>query len=229
MRRVELSLENASVEKKPSLIGMIYSPKEQIQRIKKYPIFWGAWIWFFVFLSTFLGVNGYYQVNDPENVKSMLELLSPDVREKIDVESLKTTILTMIVFGGLLVSIILPLGSAIVLWIFSRLLRGKASFKQLLSFQVYLLIIYILSMLLHDVIMIVIGKNLPVSPTSLALLIPSTGVIQSILSSIDLFSVWIAILIGLGMKEIAEFSKVKATFMGAGYILLLIVLSIISV
>lgn len=217
-------MANTTEIEKPALFGMVYSPIRQIERIKKQPIFWVALISFCLLTSLFYGITGYFAVNDP----AYIETIPQDIRSQGVVENVKMTSLSIMVSQGFLGGLLVPLFGSIALWVISRLLRGTGTFRQFFSFQVYLFSIYVLSFFVQAIIMLIMGEQLSVSPMSLAAILPMDGIAKQILSNLDLFTVWIAILLYYGMKGIGQLSAVKSSFIVVLYLLFIVVISVLA-
>jgi hypothetical protein len=129
---------------------------------------------------------------------------------------LQIKIATYASVGGISVSIAIAwLIAAVISFITLKIVKGKGSFKQLLSFHAYALII---SMLLSTIVQFFISYRTGVFPE----LVPSTSIVSildtsdtgafmtGILKSIDIFNIWFYSLLYIAFKVIGELNERKA-------------------
>lgn len=207
---------------------MIISPIQQMEHIKEQPVFWKSWIILCFLAGTALGWSGLYEVNHPQFSESILQSFPADMQSQVNVEQIQMNTLSLIIFSGFLGGVLVPLAGGMVMWLFSRILRGVGTFKQFLSFHVHLFSIYVLSFLVQAILVMIMDQPLAVSPFSLAMILPVEGTLEVVLSTLDLFTIWIAILLGIGMREIAQLSNWKSWLITVFYLLLLVLISLYS-
>ncbi|SDX11372.1 Yip1 domain-containing protein [Marininema mesophilum] len=181
---------NPTAAVKPSLLGMMTSPTLQFQRIAERPDFWSAFL-------TILGLTAL-------TTAVMLTPASPP-----------GFVITMSVLGVLLGAPISLLISALLQWIFLRVLSGKATYRQVFSLNVYTSVISLLGLILQAIIVVATGANIQelqnsVTPTSLAAFISSDSLmVKALLGNIEIFAIWHLILTALGLSIIGKVSTAK--------------------
>jgi hypothetical protein len=186
---------NTEQRPKPSLFGMLGNPGEQFERIRNRPTIWGAMI--MVTLITTIGMFLTFINMDMEGV--MGEGVAAEQAAVIKTITTITGVVT-----GLFTPIISILISSAIILIIAKIAHSDVTFKQLFSLNTYTYLIPALGVLINGIIHMFIGGNAEIAVTSLAGLINSES---SILSSIELFSIWQLILIGMGLHKVARLSK----------------------
>lgn len=191
--------------KKPSLLGMIMNPKEQLTRIRDNPLILGALI-----IISFIFVVGTVLQMININPSTVLDdelagILDPG-DEKI--------VLILTLFGSGLAALFMPviiiLISSFIYWVVAKLVKSKVTFKQLFSMSTYILFINSLGILINGLLTMLISSNASGLFTSLGSLVPSGTMFSSILSSFELFGIWALILTAIGLQIVANFSKAAA-------------------
>lgn len=221
-------MANTSSEKKPTLLGTIFSPVRQFQRISQKPAFWLAFITFVFLSSWLLGANEYYVVKQPEYSQILLSSFPPEQRDQVDVKAIQMNSMSYASLGGFFGGILLPLLGAFLLWIWSKLVKGAGTFRHYFSFQVHLFSIYILSFLFQLLMTMAFNQASHPLSLSLAFLVPGEGVFKQVLGMLDLFTIWVAVLLGIGLKIIAKVSDVKAWSVPVIFLLMVIGLALAS-
>ena len=107
--------------------------------------------------------------------------------------------------------------ATLLLWLISKIAKGKASFGQLFSMYMHIWIIRLVGTFVVSGLIVATDNFLDL--TSLAAVFMPQGnssmIAFNVLSSISIFSVWFAILAFLGIKVINEFSNIKAGIIAA--------------
>lgn len=181
---------------KPSLLGMFWSPGEQLERIRQQPRIWGP-----LAIVTLL-----FMISSIIMAVSMKaeDLVVPGTLSLEDAEMiLGFTKITTAVFGvvGALIGILI---SATIYLIIVKIAKRTTTFKQLFSMTTYILIIGAVGMLLNSLIQMLIGGSQSIYVTSLA------GVMNSdslILAQFEVFSIWQLILTAIGLHKVGQLSK----------------------
>lgn len=181
---------------KPSLLGMFWSPGEQLERIRQQPRIWGP-----LAIVTLL-----FMISSIIMAVSMKaeDLVVPGTLSLEDAEMiLGFTKITTAVFGvvGALIGILI---SATIYLIIVKIAKKTTTFKQLFSMTTYILIIGAVGMLLNSLIQMLIGGSQSIYVTSLA------GVMNSdslILAQFEVFSIWQLILTAIGLHKVGQLSK----------------------
>lgn len=222
---------------RPSIIGIIISPNETMKLIRKKPVFWRTLIILSLFSLVLFGINGYYSVTDPNNIKLLLKKIPTEVLSQASeaeiraiIGNLQMTSLSFIIIAGGMTSVLMPLLGASVLWLFLYIFGlRQVSYKQLFSFQVHLYTISILGILTHAILMIFTDGLLTIPLTNLSGLVSIQGSLKSVLQVFDIFTIWTVVLLGYGLKEIAQLTLKQAWIIAIGYFILLLILNMVYV
>lgn len=177
---------------KPSLLGMIWSPGEQFDRIRNNPRIWGALIIVTVIFTIGMG----------------LVLDSIDFAEVAGIEISPSAELMLVlisaVFTGIFSTVMGILFSTLVYFIIIKVAKKDATFRQLLSMTAYIFFISALGLLLNAGVQTLIGGNPEIYITSLGGLFNSTS---PVLASFEIFSIWQMILTAMGLNKVGQLSK----------------------
>lgn len=177
---------------KPSLLGMIWSPGEQFDRIRNNPRIWLALIIVTVIFTIGMG----------------LVLNSIDFAEVAGIEISPSAELMLVlitaVFTGIFSTVMGILFSTLVYFIIIKVAKKDATFKQLLSMTAYIFFISALGLLLNAGVQTLIGGNPEIYITSLGGLFNSTS---PVLASFEIFSIWQMILTAMGLNKVGQLSK----------------------
>lgn len=214
---------------KPSLIGVLFRPTEEFQKLRENPRILFPLIVLSVLYAVLLTVQSYVMFDSPyytELLNKQLEGLPPGA--EIDMSTMKT----IGAISAAVTSIVLyPIGLLLIaffFWIFTALFQGDASFKQLFSLSVYLTPITLLALLVNVLTTFLFGLNPMIPVTSLASLFSVEGTLQALLVPIEIFSIWMAVLVAMGMREVARISQTKAWIVGAIYFALSFIFTYVS-
>jgi len=127
-------------------------------------------------------------------------------------------------WGGAIIGAFLAvLITALVLKIITLVLRGSATYKQYLSLAMHVYLISFIGGIV--VILLMLVTNSPMTFTSLAPILMPNGnfldIMYSVLEGIELFSIWAAVVIAIGVKQLNPgFSGNKAVITAAVYFIL---------
>ncbi|WP_273131086.1 Yip1 family protein [Bacillus weihaiensis] len=187
--------------KRPTLLGMIFSPGEQFERVKERPVIWLPLIILTV-LTTLVAL--YVTVNLDFTAISGMEM-TPEQEQMVKVSGVVSAIL-----GGLVGTPISYLIFAAIFLGISKLAKSEVSFKQMFSLIIHVSFISLIGQVLNQVIIVAIGANPSIMITSLQSIIAAEGALGRILSVIEVFSIWYYILMALGLMKVANLSKLQA-------------------
>jgi len=185
------------VKGKPSLIGMIGSPSDQFVKMRLHPTFAIA-----LTVVTVMFVIGMWLTTLTMDQLYQETELSGDELEMVMLIGKITTFITGILTPGLGALI-----SSVVLLLIAKIVRSNVSFKQLFSLNIHLMFISAIGLILNTAVSAALDHSSTIYLTSLA------GVLNSesaVLGSIELFSIWSAVLLGIGLQKLAGFSKTAA-------------------
>ena len=202
---------------KPSLLGMIWSPTEQFERIRERPLIWGA-----LAIITVLFIIGMWLqslgVEIPE-----LEGIPEEQLANVQVFS---TI--GIIIGGLFTPVITILISSFIYWLIAKIVRSDVSFRQLFSMNTYIMIISALSLIINGIAFALFGGSPEMMFTSLGSVIDAEGAMNGLLNSIEVFTIWGVILTAIGLNKVAEFSKGLAWTLSIAFFVISVIFAMIG-
>lgn len=186
---------------KPSLLGLIWSPGEQFDRMRANPRFWGPFV--IVTLLTVIGM-GLMAMGMSEELID--EMLSVGLSEEEAAPLVMASQVGIVVTGLFMPILVIFISSAIYLAI-TKLAHKDTRFKQLLSMTTYVYFIGTLGLILNQLISYVIGGDPGVQVTSLASLVDVEGAMFGVLSSIEVFTIWSTILTASGLQRVGRLSR----------------------
>lgn len=186
--------------KKISIIGMIHSPIEQFKKIKTQPVILVGLIVILV-LSLINGIMGTFFAEE-----ALINEFNDFGEQELLILLLFTKVLAVI--GSLIAPIIGLLIKTVVLLIIAKIIQSTVSFKQLFSMNIYIGVIGAIGVLINTSVVLVSGTNdITMIATSLSSVITASGALAGLLSSIEIFNIWMLILTALGMQVIIGVSK----------------------
>ena len=181
--------------RKPSILGILWNPTEQFERIKERPRIWGA-----LGIVIVLFVIGMYLTS-----LGPIPGLEGIPEEELATFKLIGTI-SMIVMG-VLTPIIGALIGTLIYFLIAKIARSEVSFKQLFSMNIYIMIISALSIVINGIGIALLGGTADTMYTSLGSIISVEGAMGGLFNSLELFTIWGVILTALGLVKVANFSK----------------------
>lgn len=185
---------------KPSVIGMFHSPVEQFKRIKAQPVILVGLIIMLV-LSLINGIMGTFFAEE-----ALTNEFGNLGEQELLILSLVTKVLA--IFGSLVGPVIGLLIKTVVLLIVAKVIQSTVSFKQLFSMNIYIAIIGAIGVLINTSVVLVSGTNdITMIATSLSSVITASGALAGLLSSIEVFNIWMLILTAFGMQIVIGVSK----------------------
>src|SRR5690625_3914075 len=117
-------------EEKPSLLGIITSPTEQFERIRKRPVFWGALI-----IVTIISMLGLWLTSLGVELPEIADL----TEEEIAIAKVIAPISVMLL--GIVTTVISILFSTVLYLLIAKVNRSQVTFKQLFSMHTYIMLI----------------------------------------------------------------------------------------
>jgi hypothetical protein len=193
-------VSDQSTVSKPSLLGMVWSPGEQFERMRERPVFWGALI-IVTLLSVAASVILFYAVPD-----DMYDVPGMQLTEE-QLAMAKTMGAVTAVLGALIGTPIGILISALIMFLITKLAQKDTTFRQLFSLNTYIMFISGIGQLLNALIRLAIGGDPVVFVTSLGSLVEAEGMTAEILGGIELFSIWATVLTAIGLYKVGRLSK----------------------
>lgn len=217
------ALQEQPAAPKPSLLGIIWSPGEQFDRMRANPRFWGPFI--IVTLLTIVGM-GIMALGMSESLTE--ELLSAGFSEE-QVGSIVVASQVTIVVTGVFTPILTILISSAIYLAITKLAHKDTRFKQLLSMTTYIYFIGGIGVLLNQLVSYVTGGEPAIQVTSLASLVETEGrAVFGLLSNIEVFTIWGTILTAFGLERVGRLSKGAAWIVAIVFFLIGVVLTMIG-
>jgi hypothetical protein len=180
---------------KPSLLGMLWSPVEQFEKIRQRPTIWIAML-----LVTVLTAIGTLLMMMGMDMSSVIgDGMSAEELALVEMFTKVTGAIT-----GLFIPIFSVLISSAIVLAIAKIANKDVTFKQLFSMNTYIYFIPALGVLINGLIRMFIGGNAEILVTSVAGFINSDS---SLLGAIELFSIWHLLLFGMGLNKVARLSK----------------------
>lgn len=203
---------------KPSLLGMIWSPTEQFERIKERPKIWGA-----LAIISVLFIIGSWLTTLGVSADLGLEGMDEELVAGIEII---TTIGIIIV--GIFIPIFTVLISSFIYWVIAKITKYEVSFKQLFSMNTYILIVSALSLIVNGIVIALTKGNPEIMFTSLGSVLGTGGVFGAVFDSIEVFSIWGVILAAIGLHKVAGFSKGLAWTISIGLFVIGIIFAMVG-
>ncbi|OYD06580.1 Yip1 family protein [Paludifilum halophilum] len=198
----------ANITEKPSLFGVLLSPKEHFQRMRENPRFVLAFITVVVLSAVFSSVTMWALVQNP----AIQEEMGFQGETELPVEMMTGLIVGSAAFGSLVGVPIAILLTTLFHWLLVMLFQGNATYRQILSLNSHLNILPVISSLIYLVVVLATGGgggDPQVVPTSLAAFIPAEGFVGGLLAQIEVFAIWQLVLTAGGLSVIGGLSKGK--------------------
>lgn len=189
------------VTENPSVFGMILNPTKQFERIRQNPKFLIALI--VVTIMTAIGMALMAQGMDFSSDMDEFEGLGEE-------EMFVVTIITQIGFiiAGLFTPIVTIVISSAILLIIAKIAKSDVTFKQLFSMNTHTYMISAVGVILNGLLTLFIPTSNPeVYITSLYSIIEAEGALGGLLQYLEVFSIWMLIVTGIGLQVVAKFSK----------------------
>ncbi|KAA0545249.1 YIP1 family protein [Bacillus sp. BGMRC 2118] len=186
------------VKAKPSLLGMIWSPTEQLEKIRSNPRIWGPLV-----IITLLFVGASALLAYTTDIAALLGDEIP-AEELALVEGF--TRISMLI-GGVIGPIIGILVSTLIYLVIAKIVSSDVTFKQLFSMNTYLMVISVLGMIINGLAAWAMNTDPTVYVTSLGSLIEAKGIAGGVLNTFEVFTIWGTILSAIGLQKVAGLSK----------------------
>lgn len=202
---------------KPSMLGMIWSPGEQFDRIRQNPKIWVPLI-----LVSILYAAGMFLMAVSMDASYLgLEGMSEAEAEMVMMFSRVGVAIT-----GIFTPVVVALISGGIYMIFIKIAGSDATFKQIFSMNIYILVIGGIGLLVNMALRAAIGGNPEIFITSLAGLMNSEK--PGVLGSIELFSIWQSVVTAIGLHRVGGLSIGWAWGIAIAFFIIGIVFTLIS-
>ncbi|OAS86584.1 MULTISPECIES: Yip1 family protein [Metabacillus] len=189
-------------KKKPSIFGMIFSPGVQFERIREKPVIWVPLILFTVLMTIVTAITA---LNVDYTAVPGMEM-SPEELEMAKIFGIAGAAVV-----GFFVTPITYLFFALIFWAIAKIAKSDATFKQMLSFSIFIGFISIIGQILNQLIILVIDGDPTIMLTSVNSFVGADGILGAVLSTIEVFTIWYYILLTMGLVIVGKLSKPAAT------------------
>lgn len=199
------------------IFGIIFSPGKVMQDLEQKPRILFALILTIitpiVMIFSIFPVYQAYLLNNRAAVEATYEKMniqmSTEQIDKIIMNSSYSTPFIMAVMATAMWFL-----GALVLWGAIKIIKGKGTYKQILSVTGYAAVISALGALVTIITSLIAGTFTEVSYTSLASLIPDMkgSFIYGAAKTIEVFSIWMYVVIAIGTAAVSKLDKKKVYF-----------------
>ncbi|OCA83075.1 hypothetical protein A8F94_18235 [Bacillus sp. FJAT-27225] len=214
---METQVETNEKQPSPSLIGIITSPVETFERIRKKPK-----IWVPLLIVTVIEVLAMWLMGRLLKPSDLAGQGIPDQDLGMAVEFTKYTMIG----SGAITPILTVLVSSAIYLAIAKIAGSPVSFKQLFSMNTYLVFVTSIGHLLNMIIGNLIGTSYDTHVTSLAGLLGKDG--AGVLAAIEVFTIWSTILTAIGLHKVAGLSKWLSWTVAIIFFLLGILLAVVG-
>lgn len=186
----------------PSILGMVFSPGEQFERIREKPKVW------IPLLIVVLGslVAGWLMVMSPDFEATMNQGMN-------GAENMGGALIFIKVFTALSVGISPIFGVLIgsfIYWLISKATPSEVTFKQLFSMNLFITFVTTIGLLLNGLLMALLGGEPGTMYTSIGSFMNLEGGTAGVLNSLEIFNIWTTILTVIGLRITAGWPKALA-------------------
>ncbi|KKI93827.1 hypothetical protein WQ54_01890 [Bacillus sp. SA1-12] len=205
--------------KKPSLFGMIFSPGEQLERIRERPVIWLPLI-LLTLVMTIVSVISALNI-DYSAVPGMEMSAEEEQMAKI--------------FGVIGAGLVGFFGTSIgclffglIFWAIAKIAKSDATFKQMFSLMIFTSFITTIGQILNQLIILAIDGDPLIMLTSINSLVGADGVLGAVLSTFEVFGIWYYIVLAMGLVKVAKLSKPVAVITTVIFFVLGIILAAVG-
>lgn len=199
------------------LIGVLFSPDETFASIARRP----DWVVPLLLFVIFAAVSGFIFVHHVDSVSAMraqMEERHASPEQMAQALKINKAVFAVIAYCAPLLSLIIFVLVAAILMLAYRMMGGEGEFKQYFSVTLYgwfpqVIQSAILTGILFFKSDLIGAETLPTLVRSnLAFLVDMKehGVLFSLLSAFDVFTIWSLILMAIGFAHVSKFSKAKS-------------------
>ncbi|MED4452663.1 Yip1 family protein [Metabacillus fastidiosus] len=195
----EVELSTNTVEKKPSLFGMVFSPNEQFERMRGKPVILVPLIIVMIIGLIMSFLIGFNVMNIPS--VDDLGIPAEDLQMFQTITIASTTAITFFSIPVIL------LVMTLIYFAIAKIMKIEVTFKKMFSLNIFVTFIGLIGQVINLLIITAIKGNPEVMMTSLNSLVGATGALGGVLSTFEIFSIWSSILLALGLHKAIGFSK----------------------
>ncbi|UOY91137.1 YIP1 family protein [Ectobacillus sp. JY-23] len=215
-----VKVETAKVDReRPTLLGTIFAPLQNFERMKRNPIIVFPLVIIFVLQMTGTIITAFSLDTN--------FLLQGDVPKGSEEFLVTFTRISIIAAGGLIPFVYLFVSSGVQLFL-AKFTSSDVKFKQLLSLNIHIMIITVISIWVNGLIKYFIDGSMPFYVTSFGGLVEPEGGLFGFLNGIEIFAIWHFILRAKGLLIVADFPKSFAWFTAFLFFAILLFFNIIN-
>ncbi|WP_270181482.1 Yip1 family protein [Alkalihalobacillus sp. CinArs1] len=190
----------------PSILGMIFSPGEQFERIREKPKVWVPLL-IVVLASLFAG---WLMVMSPDFEQEMMAGNMNGAEGMEGMEGMLTFIKISTAISIGLSPIFGVLIGSFIYWLISKATPSEVTFKQLFSMNLFITFVGTIGLLLNGSLMALLGGSIDSMYTSIGSLVNADGAAGGILNGFEIFGIWTTILTAIGLRITAGWPKALA-------------------
>ncbi|WP_434182330.1 Yip1 family protein [Bacillus thuringiensis] len=207
------------IGEKPTLLSTILSPLQNFEKIKQKPI-----IALPLIIICLLQIIGTVITAFALDTSVLLQGNVPEGTEDFIITFSRITS----IIGGVIAPLIYLLLSSSVQLFFSKFTDSDVTFKQLLSLNIHIMLIPIISLWINGLFKFFVDGSTPFYITSLGGFVEPNGSLFGLLNGIEIFAIWHFILRAKGLQIVAKLPKTYSWIIAFIFFAVLLIFNIIN-
>ncbi|UYX52591.1 YIP1 family protein [Bacillus thuringiensis] len=207
------------IAEKPSLLTTILSPLQNFEKVKKNPV-----IALPLIIICLLQITGTVIAAFALDTSILLQGNVPEGTEDFLVTFSRVTS----ILGGIIAPLIYLFLSSSIQLFFSKFTNSNVNFKQLLSLNIHIMLIPIISLWINGLFKFFVDESIPFYITSLGGFVQPKGPLFGLLNGIEIFAIWHFILRANGLQIVAELPKVYSWIIAFIFFAVILIFNIIN-
>lgn len=207
------------------IAGAIFSPERLMNDLEQKPrvllgIILNVLAPVILMYGTFPMFKEYLRTTMEMTAANTAQQMTPELLDQVvNISAISTPIMGGIMAGGMF------LIQALVIWLVTKIFKGQASYKQILSVLGYSSVISVLGTIVTVAVIYITGTYTDVTYTSLASLLPEIkgSFIYGVAKVIEVFYIWQLVVNAIGIAIVSKMDKKKA------YLIMVLVLIVYAV
>lgn len=205
--------------------GAIFSPERLMNDLEQKPrvllgIILNVLTPAILMYGTFPMFKEYLRTTMEMTAANTAQQMTPELLDQVvNISAISTPIMGGIMAGGMF------LIQALVIWLVTKIFKGQASYKQILSVMGYSSVISVLGTIVTVAVIYITGTYTDVTYTSLASLLPEIkgSFIYGVAKVVEVFYIWQLVVNAIGIAIVSKMDKKKA------YLIMVLVLIVYAV
>lgn len=207
------------------IAGAIFSPERLMNDLEQKPrvllgIILHVLAPVILMYGTFPMFKEYLRTTMEMTAANTAQQMTPELLDQVvNISAISTPIMGGIMAGGMF------LIQALVIWLVTKIFKGQASYKQILSVLGYSSVISVLGTIVTVAVIYITGTYTDVTYTSLASLLPEIkgSFIYGVAKVVEVFYIWQLVVNAIGIAIVSKIDKKKA------YLIMVLVLIVYAV